>query len=71
MEVKFDFAYGAMTMFGYYKFRDVSLFIIIIILFIVIWAMQEHHEVSILLNLAGFAQIRKHRAWIIAPCDAT
>ena len=50
MEVEFDLADWAMAMLGKDKFGDISRYEIVIVLFIVIGAMQEHDKVGVLLD---------------------
>ena len=58
MEVKLNFTHWPMTMFGQNKLSDVGGHEVIIILFVIIGAVQKHYKISILLDRAGFTEVR-------------
>ena len=50
MEVEFNFTNGAMTVFGDEKLGDIGGFEVIFVLTIIIWAVEEHDEIGVLLD---------------------
>lgn len=57
MEVKFNFADWPMAVLGEDEFGDVGGDKIIVILFVIIGTVQEHHEVGVLLNGTRFTKV--------------
>ena len=67
MEEQVYRANRAVTVLGDDKFRYVFIFGFRVI---VIFAVQEHYNIGVLLQRARFAQVRKHRAFYLARFHA-
>ena len=71
VEVELDDAYRAMTVFADDELGDMSFFVAFFTLIVIIWAMEEHDKVGVLLNRTGIAEVRQGRAWVIASSYGT
>ena len=71
VEVKFDLADGAVAVLGYKKLGNISRFVIVVILLVIIRAVEEHDEVGVLLDRAGLAEVGENGAGIVTAGDRT
>ena len=71
VEVEFDFANGAVTVLSDKELGDISWLIVVVVLFVIIWAVEEHDEVGVLLDRAGLAEVGENGAGIVTAGDRT
>ena len=58
VEVELDDAYRTMTVFADDELGDMSFFVAFFTLIVIIWTMEEHDKVGVLLNRTGIAEVR-------------
>lgn len=68
VEVELDTANGTAAMLGKNKVGDV---LAVSVFVVIIFAVNEHDDISVLLDRTGFAEVREHRNFVIATLDAT
>ena len=71
VEIEFDFADWAMTVFCNDKFGDVGWLKVGLVLVVIIDAVKEGNEVGILLDGTGFTEIGEDWARVITTSDTT
>ena len=71
VEVEFDSADRAVAVFSDDELGDVGVFVAFFALIIVVGAVEEHNKVGVLLDGAGFAEIREDWARVVAAGDGT
>ena len=70
VKVEFDFADRSVAVFGEDELGDVGGDEVIVILFVIVGAMEEHDKVGVLLDGAGFAEVGEDWAGVVAAGDA-
>lgn len=71
VEVELDFADWPVAVLGEDELGDVGGDEVIVVLFVVVGAVEEHDKVGVLLDGAGFAEVGEDWAGVVAAGDAT
>ena len=71
VEIEFDFSDAAVTVFLDEEFGDMSFLVAFFVLVVVVGAVEHHDEVGVLLDGAGFTEVREDWAGVVAAGDGT
>ena len=69
VEVEFDFADRAVAVFADDEFGDIRRYEIWFVHMVIVYAVEKHDKVGVLLDGARFAEVGKDRAWVVATGD--